>query len=314
MIALTNVTRCLRRLKFRSIKHAPEIFMYAGIAGTVVATTMACKKTEALPKILDEHKEKVEKLKEAASETPINEYRREMTNIYAGTIIKIGRNYAMPAAIFVMSTASIMHGHNVLKKRYIETSALLASTTKDYNNLYNNLVAEVGEERAKEIQAGIISEDVEETITDAKGKDKTIKKQVKRLGPNGSMFTLKWNQETADEWVNDFEMNYHQVELRAKLMESNLECTRETQHLFWVEAVEFMFGTKGLKLILEDRKRRGLPTPLLAGWVYDPNRSKQININYIRDPEDPSSILVTLIPDGNIMELGVGKKGIEVAS
>lgn len=312
MSALKNVTRCLSKLKFRTMKHAPEIFMYAGIAGTVAATVVACKKTEKLPEILDEHKEEVEKLKEVASETPMADYRKEMTKIYATTGLKVARNYALPFAMGVLSVASIMHGHNMLRKWYVETSAALAGMTESYNNLYDNLVKEVGEEKAKEIKAGVVTEQIEETVTDSKGREKKVVKEVKKLGDKGSIYTLKWDQDTADEWVNDFEQNWFTVYRRVEQMKRNLETDRETQHLFWIEAVEYLFGSKGLKLILEDRKAKGLPSPILGGWIYDPDKAVQINVDYIRNPDenDHNSILVTLIPDGNIQELGVGKKGL----
>ena len=310
MSALTSITRCLRRLKFRTIKHAPELFMYAGIAGTVVATVSACKKTSNMPQIAEEHEAEVKELKKRASETPMNEYRKEMATIYMHTGVKIVRNYAMPAAIGIVSVGSILYGHRILNRRYIATSVALTAMTKDYNNLYDNLVAEVGEERSKEIKAGIISENVEETFTDVNGKDTTVVTTKKKLSGKGSMYTLKFDAEHTDYWVQNFEQNYFTVSARAAELESSI-ANRETGHEFWLEAVEFMFGTKGLKKILDDFKEKGISVPTLAGWIYDPERAKNINIEYMADPEDPYSVLVVLIPDGVINELGVGKKGLK---
>ena len=308
MNALKNVTRCLRKLKFRTIKHAPEIFMYAGIAGTVTATVIACKKTENIPEIMEDHKKELEEVKAQASEMPMNEYRKELTKVYASTGLKVFRNYAMPAALGIASVASIMYGHNMLRKWYVDTSMALAAVTDDYNKLYDNLVAEVGEEKAKEIKAGIISEEVEETITDAKGKDKVVVTKKKRL-LNPSAYTFKWNNETADEWVKDFEQNYFVVKSRAAQMENNL-AVRETGHLFWIEAVEYLCGSRGLKKILDERAEAGKPLAINLGWLYDPDKATNINIDYIPDPEDPYSLIITLIPDGNIVELSTRGKQI----
>ena len=310
MNALTSLTRSLRKLKFSTVKHAPELFMYAGIAGTAAATVMACKKTKAKAQILDEHKEQVDELKERASETPMNEYRKEMAHIYATTGVKIVRNYALPGAIGIASVASIMHGHNMLRKWYVDTSVALAAVTNDYNNLYDNLVAEVGEEKAKEIKAGIITEEVEETITDAKGKDKVIKKEVKKLTSKGSMWTLRFDQYFGDiEWVNDFEQNYHKIKMKAAVLENEL-AVRPTGHLFWIDAVELIFGKAGLKKILDDMNERGLKVPVMCGWIYDSDKASCINIDFMQDPEPghENDILIVLIPDGNITELAVKPK------
>jgi len=310
MSALSNVVRCLAKVKFKAIKHAPELFMYAGIAGTVVATVDACKRTSNMPKILDEHEEAVEELKEKASETPMNEYRKEMAKIYASTSIKVVRNYALPAAMGLISVGSILYGHRILKRRYVQTSIALSAMTKDYNNLYDNLVQEVGEEKAKEIKAGVVTEEIEEVVTDEKGKEKTVKKTVKKLGDKGSQYTLKWNEDTADEWVKDFEQNYLKVYSRVECLKNNI-AVRETHHLFWWEAIEFLFGSRGLKTILKDRESKGLPNPMLAGWIYDYNSCSTINVDFIADPDDPYGILITLIPDGNITEFGKGKDGLK---
>lgn len=311
MSALSKVVKSLTKLKFKAAKHAPEIFMYAGIAGTVGATIYACKKTKNVDPILEEHNEAVEELKAEAEEAemPMADYRKEMAMIYLKTMIKIGRNYAIPFALFIASVASIMHGHNMLRKWYVDTSVALAAVTNDYNNLYDNLVKEVGEEKAKEIKAGIVTEEIEETYTDAKGKEKVRKTEVKRLGNKGSVYTLRWNCDTADAAVRDSESNYSTLNLLIEQMKNNI-ATRETGHLFWIEAIEFLFGSAGLKKILDERKENGLPCPMVSGWLYDWKNETNplVDIEVIKDPEIEEGFLVTMIPQGNISELGYDKK------
>ena len=302
---LKRSTGVLRAAKFKAGKHAPEIFMYAGIAGTISATVIACKKTKNMDQILDEHKDEVEKLKEDALEASMtmNEYRKEMAKIYGLTAVKTVRNYALPFGIGVASVASILHGHNMLKKWYVDTSLALGAVTQDYNNLYDNLVKEVGEEKAKEIKAGIITEDVERIETNSKGKEKVVKEKQKKLTDKGSSYTLRWCEELSDGWKNDLELNEFEIRNRFKVLENNI-AVRDTGHLFWWEAVEFLFGSKGLKLIIDDFKRKGIAVPMMAGWTYDPEKCIQIGYDMIRDPESPTDFLIILIPDKNIYEFG----------
>lgn len=313
MSALSSLAKTLTKIKFKAAKHAPELFMYAGIAGTVTATIVACKKTKNVDPILEEHKEEVEQLKAEVEEAemPVNDYRKEMALIYLKTLIKLARNYAIPFALFIASVASIMHGHNMLRKWYVDTSVALAAVTNDYNNLYDNLVKEVGEERAKEIKAGIVTEEIEETYTDAKGREKVKKTEVKRLGDNGSVFTLRWNSETADAAVRDADSNYNTLNLLIEQMKQNIS-VRETGHLFWIEAIEYLFGSAGLKRILDDRKEKGLPCPMVSGWLYDwKNEENPLEkIEWMKDPDVDDGFLIVLIPQGNISELGYDKKSL----
>lgn len=305
---LKNTTKMFAKLGFKASKHAPEIFMYAGIAGTVTATVIACKKTEGMNNILEDHKGEVTKLKEEAetTEMTMSTYRKELTKVYATTAAKTVRNYALPFALGIASVGSIMYGHHMLRKWYVDTSIALGAMTKDYNNLYDNLVAEVGEEKAKEIKAGIITEEVEEVEVNSKGKEKVVKKEVKRLSDKGSSYTLHWNEYFSDNWRNDYEMNVTEIMLRMNSLNVNIK-NRYTGHLFWWEAVEFLFGTQGLKKIIDDMKRRGIAVPMMAGWVYDPNLGeddRQVPFEVILEPGTKSDVLLTLIPNKNIYEFG----------
>ena len=300
---LKGLTRAFGKVKIKAIQKAPEIFMIAGIAGTVTGTVIACKKTKNVEGILEEHKQEVEELKSHASETPMSDYRKEMAKIYATTGFKVVRNYALPGSIMLASVGSILYGHRILSKRYATTCASLAAMTKDYNNLYENVKKEVGEERAKELKYGIETETVEEEIVDKNGKVKKVKKEVKKVGEHGSSFVLRWNANTADEWVNDIETNMMTVNARKGMLENRI-ATRETGHLFWWEAVQELFGSKGLNKVIKDRKAKNLPVPILAGYLFDPDKSENVPIDVYPDPENESGLLISIIPDCVITELG----------
>jgi Tfp pilus assembly major pilin PilA len=206
-----------------------------------------------------------------------------------------------PVSIGIISVGSIIHGKNLYRKWYVDSSAMAAALATDYNNLYDNVVKEVGEDRAKELKYGIETQTVEERTVNDKGKEKVTKKKAKVVTDAGSGYILRWDSEFADEWVDDFESNYYRVGLILSSMESYI-AARETHHMFWMEAVEQLFGSRGLKKILEDRKAKGLSIPYMGGWIYDSEKAKSINVDIMREP-GTSNILICLIPDGNIAEL-----------
>lgn len=111
---------------------------------------------------------------------------------------------------------------------------------------------------------------------------------------NSSAYEFKWNSETAVDWVEDFDLNYTNVKMKAALMENNIE-VRENGKMFLFEVFEYLWGIESLHKVLDGRD-----IDLNSGWIYDPNRPRNINIDCVKDPEDSYSLIITLIPDGDI--------------
>ena len=59
---MNTMTRAFHKTSFKVQKHSPEILVVAGVVGVVTSAVMACKATTKLDTILDDSKEKVEKI------------------------------------------------------------------------------------------------------------------------------------------------------------------------------------------------------------------------------------------------------------
>ena len=300
--SLKTLVKSLSKVKLKAAKHAPEIFMAAGIVGTCAATVMACKASKNVDDIVEEHKEEVEEIKAEASETPMNEHRKKLFKAYAKFLGKLIKNYGKAAAVLIISIGAILYGHNMLRHWYVDMSAIAASALQDNKKIYAALEQEVGKEKAMEILNDIHHERVEETVVDAKGKEKILKKDRATVGPNMSQFTIRYNQQTADTWVADWDRNEYTILREYEFLVNQFE-TKETGHMYWIDAVEYMLGNRGLKMVLDERKRKKLPNIVQMGWIYNPEMTNQFQFKYMRDPENDYGFLLTFIPEGNITEL-----------
>ena len=100
-------------LKIR--KASPEIFLILGIGGVIYSTVTACKATTKLDTIMNEHKEKVDKIHEYAArpkeekETPYSEKdeSHDVMITYAHTGVNLIKLYAGPVIIGTISLVAI---------------------------------------------------------------------------------------------------------------------------------------------------------------------------------------------------------------
>ena len=62
---MNKMSGAFNNVSFKMKKHSPEILMVAGVAGVVVSAVMACKATLKVDAIMDETKEKMDKIHKA---------------------------------------------------------------------------------------------------------------------------------------------------------------------------------------------------------------------------------------------------------
>lgn len=155
-------------------KHSPEILIFGGVAGMVVATVLACKETKKLDETVQKGKDEIEKVKE----NPESEnYKRDLTFAYihhAGRIIKL---YSPAVAIGSASISMVLGGHSIMQKRNIAMAAAYSAIDEGFKKYRARVVDEFGEEVDRRMRYGAKEEEIEVIETDDKGKEK--KKKVK---------------------------------------------------------------------------------------------------------------------------------------
>lgn len=304
---MTKASRFFNNAGLQIKKHSPEIFMIAGIAGTVASTVIACKATTKLSKILDETKNTVDVIHDGIEEGHIegHEYtqddgKKDLTIVYAQTGIKMLKLYAPAIALGTVSIASIVLGHNILKKRNVALAAAYTVVDKGFKNYRKNVVERFGKEVDRELRYNIKAKEFISETVDEKGKTKTKKENVEVVSElDGISCYARFYDDGNKGWEKDAELNL--MFLRRQQEYAN-DLLRSKGHLFLNEVYD-MLGIP--------RSKAGQ----VVGWIYDEkkpngdnyvdfgiyNINRESNRNFVNGYE--RSILLDFNVDGNILNL-----------
>lgn len=205
----TKIVCAAKNVKFQAHKHSPEILVGIGIVTAGAAVVMACKQTMKMDKILDDHKETIEKINELVADDTAK-YEDEKGEVkpydekcgkgdkiicYRNTTWRIIKNYALPFGLFILSMSCFVGSTAILKKRNAALATafngLLAAT-----NAYRQRVADkIGKDAEEDLFLDRHSFEVTELREDGTEETKTIK-----TAPNvhpGEPFVFRFNRETS---------------------------------------------------------------------------------------------------------------------
>ena len=278
---MTKASRLFNNAGLQLKKHSPEIFMVAGIAGTVASTVMACKATTKINTILDETKHTVNIIHEGMEKGDVKgvsytqeDGKKDLTIVYAQTGVKLLKLYAPAIALGTLSIASIVAGHKILKKRNIALAAAYTVVDKGFKDYRKNVVERFGKEIDKELRYNIKAKEIETEVIDENG-EKTVKKEiVNTIDANISEHSeyARFFDETSTSYEKDAE--YNLMFLRRQQDYAN-ELLRSKGHLFLNEVYD-MLGIP--------RTKAGQ----IVGWIYDeknPNGDNYVDFNIYNGDE-----------------------------
>ena len=304
---MNSLNRTFGRAGLKLKKHSPEILVGLGLVGTVASTVMACKATLKVNEITDAAKENIDKIHvalekgytEAGQEYTEEDSKKDLTITYIQTGVKLAKNYAPALVLGSLSVASIISGHNMLRKRYIATAAAYTLIDKSFKDYRGRVIERFGKELDEELRYNIKAKEVEEIEVDENGKEKVVKKTVNVIEPNDVSDYAKFFCEGCHGWSKDPEFNL--MFLKRQQSWAN-EVLKTRGHIFLNEVYD-MLGI--------DRTQAGN----VVGWIYDeknPNGDNYVDFGiYDQDDERKRafvngyerSILLDFNVDGNILEL-----------
>lgn len=182
---LNKISVGLGKASIKIKKHSPEILVAAGVIGTVTSTVIACKATTKVNDILENSKEEIEKVHAVANgELPLTasyteeDSKKDLTIIYIQTGIKLAKLYAPVAILEALSVISILAANNIMRKRNIALAAAYASVSEGFKAYRKRVVDRFGNKVDRELRYNVETREVEQTITDEDGNEKTVKKTV----------------------------------------------------------------------------------------------------------------------------------------
>ena len=322
---INKATRVLNKATLKLKKHSPEILVVSGVVGTITSAVMACKATTKVNDIVESSKEDIHnlhlvaaaaglremedpteedkaKIELFASRQDVKEYSKEdlkkdTTIIYAQTAMKFVKLYGPAVILGALSITGILAGHNITRKRNLALAAAYATVDKSFKEYRGRVIERFGEELDKELKYNIKSKEIEEVVTDEKGKEKTVKKTIDVVDPNEISDYARFFEDGCIGWEKD--------------AEHNLFCLKQQQN--WANE---RLQKRGYLFLNEVYEMLGIPATRAGqqvGWIYDKNDpNKDCFVDFgIYDTNKPSTrdfvngyertILLDFNVDGNIL-------------
>ena len=314
---MNKVSGAFGKVGFKLQKHSPEILMVVGVVGAVASAVVACKATLKVEEIVDDTKEKMDKIHESEEkgctamgmDYSKEDARKDTTIVYVQTGIKLAKLYAPAVAMGALSLTSILASNNILKKRNVAIAAAYTAVDKSFKDYRARVIERFGQEVDKELRYNLKAEKTTETVVDEEtGEKKKVKKTNFVVNPSDiSGYARFFEKYTIDEEGNSV-LNPH--------WEPNNE-----YNLMFIKAQENyandLLKAKKRLFLNEVYEMLGLPATKagqVVGWVYDPENpigdnyvdfglySDNLSYSDFVNGMDPA-ILLDFNVDGNIWEL-----------
>lgn len=271
-----SVSMAAGRTGLKIRKNAPEILMGVGIIGFVGTVVLACKETLEADKVIERHKEMMERIHEAEEDALENdqvEYLPEtIKKDKTVACIKTGANfvklYAPSVALGGVSLGCILYSNKILKNRYLTAVSAFNAISAAYETYRGRVRAEMGDDFDRHILTGSTYSEVEKEIVDEKGKKKKVKETVEVIDPSETNSEYcRWFDETNINWDRNTEFSMMFLRGQQQIFTDIL---RTKGHVFLNDVLD--------ALGFEDS-----PVGALVGWVkgmgddfvdfglYDPN-------------------------------------------
>ena len=155
-------------------KFAPQVLLGAGVIGVVASTVLASKATLSLESVLDRHREDIALVDEIAHVKSSEEYsstnhKRDLTLIHMRTFKELGKLYALPVGLGVISISMIVGAHGIQYKRTGAAIAAYKTVESQLNRYRDRVREEFGVEKDEEFaraykSEGVIDEEGNETV------------------------------------------------------------------------------------------------------------------------------------------------------
>lgn len=311
---VTNMSGAVNKVGFQLKKHSPEILVVAGIVGTVASAVLACRATLKVNDVINQTKEDVDEIHEATkagctamgADYTEEDSKKDLTLLYTQTSIKLVKLYAPAVALGALSITSILTSNNILRKRNVALAAAYATVDSSFKKYRNRVIERFGNDVDRELKYNIKAKEVEETVVDEKGKEKTVKKVKRYVNPD----EISGYARFFDEFSRDEKGEVCRNPYWDKNNEYNIIFLKAQQRY-----ANDLLRANGRLFLNDVYKMLGLPASKagqIVGWVYDPESPLGDNYvdfgifasedNYSDFIYNNDAILLDFNVDGNIWD------------
>ena len=298
---LNKASRTFYKTGFKLKKHSPTILAVAGTVGVVTSGVMACKATTKLSTIIDEHHDNVDEIHDYIEENGFSDKytekdsNKDLTIVYAQTGVKLVKLYAPSVILGTISLTAILGSNHILRKRNIALTAAYTTAAKTFRTYRDRVVDRFGEGLDEELRYGIKTKEIEETVTDEKGKEKKVKKTVDVVNIEDIDGYSRLFYEGNPGWDND--PRFTRMYLLSQLKYANT-LLKKRGYLTLNEVYKML----GFSLI---------PDGQIMGWFYDEEHPNTVDFGILDTNDemmirffngDEKAVLLKFNINGNILD------------
>ena len=160
-------------------KNSPKILFASGVVGVVATVVLASRATLNLEETLGETQDKMDQAKRLHAKGHASysdmDYKQDVVTLYVRGATSIVKLYGPAFIVGALSIGALTGSHIILSKRNVGLTAAYATVEKAFAEYRGRTLAEVGEEKERDIRYGV--ETSTETTVDGKGKTKMVSKR-----------------------------------------------------------------------------------------------------------------------------------------
>lgn len=301
-----NMTRTFNKVGIKFKKHSPEILVVAGVVGTVTSAVMACKATTKLDSILEDSKLTIDQIHyatehpdELPEEYTIEDSKKDLAIVYTQSALKIAKLYAPSIILGTLSITAILTSNNILRKRNVALAAAYTAVDKSFKEYRGRVVERFGKELDHELRYNVKAKEIEEIVTDEKGKEKKVKKTIEVSELSQVSDYAKFFDDGCRGWTKDPEKNLFFLRRQQDYANERLK------------AEGYLFLNDVYEMLGIPRTKAGQ----VVGWIYDEKNpigdncidfgiydtNRESTRDFVNGYE--RTILLDFNVDGNILDL-----------
>lgn len=195
------VSRKIARTSLQAAANSPKMLFGIGIAGMVGSTVLACRGTLKLPDILYNTQNDLKIAKGMQDESlSENERAKDITLIYARSIVTIGRTYAPAVIVGGIGIAALTKSHNILNERNAALTAAYVALDQGFREYRARVVDKYGEEADRDLRYGTRVAEVEGPRGGTK--------QITQAPMDPPSIYARWFDRKSSSWRGDDDLNW----------------------------------------------------------------------------------------------------------
>ena len=301
-----NMTRTFNKVGIKFKKHSPEILVVAGVVGTVTSAVMACKATTKLDSILEDSKLTIDQIHyatehpdELPEEYTVEDSKKDLAIVYTQSALKVAKLYAPSIILGTLSITAILTSNNILRKRNVALAAAYTAVDKSFKEYRGRVVERFGKELDHELRYNVKAKEIEEIVTDEKGKEKKVKKTIEVSELSQVSDYAKFFDDGCRGWTKDPEKNLFFLRRQQDYANERLK------------AEGYLFLNNVYEMLGIPRTKAGQ----VVGWIYDEKNpigdncidfgiydtNRESTRDFVNGYE--RTILLDFNVDGNILDL-----------